>query len=61
MRAETPFTPKSLTASEYVRELFEPADNVAILVRNRSTVHTVQRNAEASFAASTLTFVSDLQ
>jgi RepB DNA-primase from phage plasmid len=52
MRAETPFTPKSLTASEYVRELFEPADNVAILVRNRSTVHTVQRIAKAEAIAS---------
>lgn len=36
------FAPRSLTASEYIRELFGPADNVAILVRKRSTGHTVQ-------------------
>ena len=29
------FTPKSLTAPEYVLALFEPGDNAAILVRNR--------------------------
>jgi len=45
------FTPRSLTASEYVRELFEPADNAAILVRNRSTGHTVQRIARAETIA----------
>ena len=33
MSTDTAFTPRSLTASEYVRELFEPADNTAILVR----------------------------
>ena len=47
MRSDIPFTPRSLTASEYVRELFEPADNVAILVRKRSTGQTVQRIAKA--------------
>src|SRR6202049_4784115 len=50
--ADTAFTPRSLTASEYVRELFEPADNAAILVRNRSTGHTVQRIAKAEAIAS---------
>lgn len=52
MRSDIPFTPRSLTASEYVRELFEPADNVAILVRKRSTGQTVQRIAKAEVIAS---------
>jgi DNA primase RepB-like protein len=52
MSIDTAFTPRSLTASEYVRELFEPADNAAILVRNRSTGHTVQRIAKAETIAS---------
>jgi hypothetical protein len=52
MSTDTAFTPRSLTASEYVLELFEPADNAAILVRNRSTGHTVQRIAKAETIAS---------
>src|SRR5260370_12440668 len=52
MSTDTAFTPRSLTASEYVRELFEPADNAAILVRNRSTDHTVQTIAKAAAIAS---------
>jgi hypothetical protein len=52
MSSDIPFTPRSLTASEYVRELFEPADNVAILVRKRSTGQTVQRIAKAEVIAS---------
>ncbi len=52
MSRDTAFTPKSLSASEYVRELFEPADNVAILVRNRDTGKTVQRIAKAATIAS---------
>jgi hypothetical protein len=52
MSADTAFTTRSLTASEYVRELFDPADNAAILVRNRSTGHTVQRIAKAETIAS---------
>jgi hypothetical protein len=52
MSTDTAFTPRSLTASEYVRELFDPADNAAILVRNRSTGHTVQRIARAETIAS---------
>jgi hypothetical protein len=52
MSTDTAFTPRPLTASEYVRELFEPADNAAILVRNRSTGHTVQRIAKAETIAS---------
>jgi hypothetical protein len=52
MSTDAAFTPRSLTASEYVRKLFEPADNAAILVRNRSTGHTVQRIAKAEAIAS---------
>jgi hypothetical protein len=52
MSADRTFTPRSLNASEYVRELFGPADNVAILVRNRSTGHTVQTIAKAEAIAS---------
>ncbi len=47
MSTDNKFVPRNLTASEYVRELFGPADNVAILVRNRSTGHTVQTIAKA--------------
>jgi RepB DNA-primase from phage plasmid len=49
---DTAFTPRSLTASEYVRELFGAEDNAAILVRNRSTGHAVQRIAKAESIAS---------
>jgi hypothetical protein len=50
--ADSKFAPHSLTASEYVRELFGPEDNAAILVRNRSTGHTVQTIAKAETIAS---------
>src|SRR6266576_2976927 len=52
MSTDTTFTPRSLTASEYVRELFGPTDNAAILVRNRSTGHTSQSIAKAETIAS---------
>jgi hypothetical protein len=52
MSRDTAFSAKSLSASEYVRELFEPADNVAILVRNRGSGKTVQRIARAETVAS---------
>jgi len=48
----SPFTPKSLTAPEYVRALFEPTDNVAILVRNRRLGHTLQRITKAEIITS---------
>jgi hypothetical protein len=51
MSIDTAFTPRSLTASEYVRELFEPTDNAAILVRNRGTGKTVQRITKAETIA----------
>jgi hypothetical protein len=52
MTTHSKFAPRSLTASEYVRELFGPEDNAAILVRNRSTGHTVQTIASAETIAS---------
>ncbi|HYW38261.1 MAG TPA: DNA-primase RepB domain-containing protein [Terriglobales bacterium] len=52
MTTDSLFTPRSLTASNYVRELFEPSDNAAILVRNRSTGHTVQTISKAETIAS---------
>src|SRR6202046_2289730 len=51
MSADSVFTPRSPPASEYVRGLFEPGDNAAVLVRNRSTGHTVQRIARAETLA----------
>ena len=51
MNAEQTFAPKSLSASEYVLALFEPADEVAILTRNRRTGRTVQRIATAETIA----------
>lgn len=52
MSIDTAFRPRSLTAWEYVRELFEPTDNAAILVRNRGTGKTVQRITKAETIAS---------
>lgn len=52
MNREDALTPKSLAASEYVRELFEPGDNAAVLVRNRGTGKTVQRIARAEVITS---------
>ncbi|MGB6961575.1 MAG: DNA-primase RepB domain-containing protein [Candidatus Acidiferrum sp.] len=52
MNTSSKFAPRSLTAPEYVRELFGPDDNAAVLVRNRSTGHTVQTIAKAKTIAS---------
>jgi hypothetical protein len=52
MTTDTKFAPRSLTASEYVRELFGPEDNAAILARNRATGHTVQTISKAETIAS---------
>jgi len=49
---DSKFAPRALTASEYVRELFGPEDNAAILVRKRSTGHTVQTISKAETIAS---------
>jgi hypothetical protein len=51
MSTDAAFTPRDLTASEYVLALFEPTENVAVLVRNRSTRHTVQTIAKAEAVA----------
>lgn len=51
MNPEPAFVPKSLPASEYVLALFEPADEVAILTRNRRTGRTIQRIATAEIIA----------
>ena len=53
MTTDSKFVPCSLTPLEYVRALFEPGDNAAILVRNRSTGHTVQTISKAETIAST--------
>jgi hypothetical protein len=45
------FVPRNLTPSEYVRALFGPEENTAILVRNRSTGHTVQTISSAETIA----------
>src|ERR1700687_1227596 len=52
MSTDSKFVPRNLTASEYVRELFGPEDNAAILARSRSTGHTVQTIAKAEAIAS---------
>jgi len=49
---DSKFVPRPLTASEYVRELFGPEDNAAILLRNRSTGHTSQSIAKTETIAS---------
>jgi len=45
------FVPRNLTASEYLRQLFGPEENTAILVRNRSTGRTVQTISRAETIA----------
>jgi hypothetical protein len=52
LSTDNKFAPHDLSPSEYVRELFGPEDNAAILVRNRSTRHTVQTIAKAETIAS---------
>jgi hypothetical protein len=52
MSTESKFAPRTLTPSEYLRKLFGPEDNAAILVRNRSTGHTVQTISKAEIIAS---------
>jgi hypothetical protein len=52
MNSQTLFTPRLLTASQYILELFEPKDNVAVLTRNRATGKTLQRIAPAETVAS---------
>jgi hypothetical protein len=51
MNTHAQFTPKSLTASEYVLALFNPPDQVAVLLRDRSRGQTVQRITIAEIVA----------
>src|SRR5690348_10558364 len=51
MTTDSTFTPKSLSASEYVLALFEPTDSVAILARNRRTGRSIQRITTAETVA----------
>src|ERR1700739_24071 len=46
------FTPRVLTAPEYVFALHEPSDQVAVLVRNRTRHQTTQRILSAEAIAS---------
>ncbi len=46
------FTPKFLSAPEYVLALHEPPDHVAVLVRNRGRQQTIQRILPAEAIAS---------
>jgi|SRR5580704_14376347 hypothetical protein len=51
MSTASDFKPTLLTASEYVLDLFDPADNVAVVVRNRATGRAIQRIARADRVA----------
>jgi hypothetical protein len=43
MTAVNSFTPKQLSAAQYVLALHQPEDRVAVLVRNRARAQTIQR------------------
>lgn len=51
MSTANEFKPKSLTAPEYVLDLFDPAENVAVVVRKGSTGKAIQRIARAQTVA----------
>ena len=52
MNGSSLFTPRFLTATEYVFALHEPSDLVAVLVRNRTQQQTMQRILAAETIAS---------
>jgi hypothetical protein len=52
MSCESSFAAKSLSAPEYVLALHKPADNVAVLLRNRVLGQTLQRITSAETMAS---------
>ena len=52
MSGPSSFTPRFLTAPEYVFALHEPSDQVAVLVRNRTQQQTMQRILAAEAIAS---------
>jgi hypothetical protein len=51
MSTASDFKPKSLTASEYILDLFDAAENVAVVVRHRATGKAIQRIARAETVA----------
>jgi RepB DNA-primase from phage plasmid len=51
MSTANDFKHKSVTASEYVLDLFDPAENVAVLARHRATGKAIQRIARAETIA----------
>jgi RepB DNA-primase N-terminal domain/RepB DNA-primase C-terminal helical domain len=51
MSSASDFKPRTLTASEYIFDLFDARENVAVVVRNRSTGRTIQRIARAETVA----------
>ncbi len=51
MSSASDFQPRTLTASEYIFDLFDARENVAVVVRNRSTGRTIQRIARAETVA----------
>src|SRR5580692_12952374 len=51
MSSASDFKPRTLTASEYIFDLFDARENVAVVVRNRSTGRTMQRIARAETVA----------
>lgn len=52
MTSRIKFASHPLTASEYIRKLFGSEENAAILVRNRSSRHTIQTILKAEVIAS---------
>ncbi|HLZ13189.1 MAG TPA: DNA-primase RepB domain-containing protein [Candidatus Acidoferrum sp.] len=52
MTAVNSFTPRQLSAAQYVLALHQPEDRVAMLVRNRSRAQTIQRILLAEHIAS---------
>jgi hypothetical protein len=54
MTAAQPFSPRTLSASEYVLALHAPEDRVAVVVRNRVRAQTMQRILTAETIASPL-------
>jgi len=52
MTQTNPFTPRLLSASEYVLALHRPEDRVALLLRNRLRGQTMQRILAAQAVAS---------
>ena len=54
MTISEPFSPRTLSASEYVLALHAPDDRVAVVVRNRARAQTMQRILTAETVASPL-------